>query len=343
MLETLKNYCLNTNLNGFIYIAQPSRHKIERIFWSLLILASFILTGILINKLLQETQNNPIVIYTDQNVVHVENVNFPAVSVCPGVILNTPRRTIMNYEATKRFILNLEVNLTQDEADILRPTQLASLIARDNFAQNHLDMITIPTDDFIEQMNRFEPFFFTAHDIIRNRTFSFFDATWLQTFIASFTQTLWKVGFCYTFNFPDIQDMFHLQNISKDFRYKTLTPGTDSYELPPLNAKTPLKSPLPGNGLTVRYNKEHLNMVKNPEQTNSLMHQYKYIQFFNILDGAIPQTLKSGHRFIFHDGYEVIPFNAKSFFSNSDSVTKILITPNVKRVDESLIHELPEM
>ncbi|KAG5674049.1 hypothetical protein PVAND_004038 [Polypedilum vanderplanki] len=341
MLKIIKNFCLNTNLNGFIYIAQPSRHKIERIFWSITIFISFILTGFLIKKLIRESEKNPIVIYTDQNVVHVENINFPAISVCPGIILHTPKRLTFVYKHYVDLIKN-KFGVNAYEERIMKMMQVASLMMRDNFMQSYFEMFSIPTDDFVEQLHKFEPFFFTTYDLIRNRTLSFFDATWLRNSMANFTQTFWKQGFCYTFNFPGIDKMFHLEKISKDFVYQTFTPGIDSYNLPALNSSLPLKSPLPGEGLVIRYNKEYIYIVQNTTISVD-MKTYDRIYLFDIYQFAAPQTLKNGHRFIFHDSYEVVPFNAKSFYSNSDSITKILITPKIRRVDESLRKEKAEI
>ena len=89
MLKVIQNFSSDTNLHGFIYIFEPTRHKVERIFWTLSILTSFTITGILIYKFIVESQANPFVIYTDQSAISAQNIYFPSVSICPGLLSQT--------------------------------------------------------------------------------------------------------------------------------------------------------------------------------------------------------------------------------------------------------------
>lgn len=128
MLEkTIKYFCRNTNIHGFGYIVQQSGHRIEKIFWSLSILISFILTGILIHKLVIESQKNPTIIYTDQSVVNVEELNFPAVSICPGLLTKSRCETIIDYDKMKLDLID-QPNITRYSLDDLKLLQIASLI-----------------------------------------------------------------------------------------------------------------------------------------------------------------------------------------------------------------------
>jgi hypothetical protein len=343
MLEIFQNYALHTNLHGFIYIAKSFQHRIERIFWSLVIFTSMVLTGIMINKLLLESQKNPIVIYTDQNVVPVQDLNFPAISVCPGIVYQTPHHVAFDYDLAHALILNNTFNIDALTNHELKMLQVTSLINRDGFVRTYFKRFAINTDDFMDKLHSFELPWFSAFSEFRNETVSFFDATWLKNFYASFTQTLWKGGFCYTFNFPKPDEMFHIKKISKYFNYTVYTPGEELRKFSKFNSTPPFKSPLPGNGLIIRYNELMFSEVKKKihilDHRRELEYSYNY---FNILKSTIPSTPFGGHRLIFHDSYEIIPCYAKIFHSSPDTTTKILVTPSIKRIDNSLMTKTPE-
>ena len=132
--------------------------------------------------------------------------------------------------------------------------------------------------------------------------------------------------------------------MSKDFSYRQHTPGLLSYPSHLLyNASPPYKSPLPGDGLMIKYNKENVHLTHNTGENVTTSNKLTKIIYYNILDSAIPRMPKTGHRFLFHDSYEIVPFNSKSFYSNFESVMKILVTPNIRRIDESLESEKPEV
>lgn len=210
MIEIVRDFCSDTNLHGFIYIVQPSRHKIERIFWSVSIFGSFILTLILIIKFIFESQSNPIVIYTDQNVINVEDINFPAVSVCPGVILKAGRKNTLDYKEIMMRITNETMDIEELTENELKLLQVASLIANDRFMSINFPNLSIPTDDFIEKLGEFEEFF--DDPPFKNVLVPYnFGANWTDKYPVFMTQNLWKFGFCHTFNFPNSSEIFRME------------------------------------------------------------------------------------------------------------------------------------
>jgi amiloride-sensitive sodium channel len=211
MLKVFENYCSDTSLHGFIYIIQPPRHKIERIFWSLAIFASFIQTGILIYKFFVENQANPIVIYTDQNAISLQDIDFPSVSFCPGIIFKTMDKPF-EYHEIKKMLENQTMDIENLTLNELKMMQVASLVAQDKFMSTNYPNVSISTDDFVEVLGSFGSFFgppayFEGERLL---SLSFFAGNWTDRYPANLTYTLWKTGFCYTFNFPNSSQMFEM-------------------------------------------------------------------------------------------------------------------------------------
>jgi hypothetical protein len=201
--QLLGNFCANTNIHGFAYIAQPKRHLVERLFWLFSIATSLVLTGSLIHKLIIENQRNPTIIYTDQNVVHVTDILFPSVSIVPGLILKTPLKTGIDYESAKEEIKSGAVGLGNFSMNALKRLQIASLIARDGFMSNSIGNFSIPTDDFVERMRDDFPNMWLFNDNYEGLNVTiFFEGNWTERFSVNFTEVLCPTGFCYTFNFP---------------------------------------------------------------------------------------------------------------------------------------------
>jgi hypothetical protein len=58
---------------------------------------SFFLTGLMIFKLVSHAEKNPSVIYVEEKQVRVSDINFPAVSICPGVVLERENLLDLDY------------------------------------------------------------------------------------------------------------------------------------------------------------------------------------------------------------------------------------------------------
>jgi hypothetical protein len=73
---------------------------------------SFFLTGLLIFKFVLHAKKNPSVIYVEENQVFVTDINFPAVSICPGIVLERERHVDLDYDG---IVCDLEKGLIRIE------------------------------------------------------------------------------------------------------------------------------------------------------------------------------------------------------------------------------------
>lgn len=211
--KIVNKFCSNTNLHGFSYITQQSRQKVEKIFWISSILISLILTGILIIKLVQQSQKNPVIIYMDQNTVNVEQTLFPAVTICPGLTYKSLCMTIIDYENLKIQLLSHKKNISNLSVKELKLLQAASLIARDNFLSDNFPSHSIPTNDFMEVLSEFNLTFDTGYhygNVYRKyETVQNFISTYGREYAVFFKEVWSNIGPCYTFNFPSDPQEFY--------------------------------------------------------------------------------------------------------------------------------------
>ena len=219
MLKNIfNNFCLDTNIHGFAYIPQPQLHKVEKIFWILSVLTSFILTGLLIHKLLLESQKNPTVIYTDQNAVKIEELNFPAVSICPGLIYKTFCHVVIDYELIKAQLLSHEKNISELSIKDLKLMQVGSLVARDHFLSDNFPSLSIPTNDFMAIYERynmtFVPYYMYKYAVGETtRPYlvlppSNFIGSYENKYTVYLKHFVTERGPCFTFNAPKVTDIY---------------------------------------------------------------------------------------------------------------------------------------
>lgn len=210
MLEVIQNFSSDTNLHGFIYIYQPTRHKTERIFWILSIFTSFTLTGILIYKYIVESQLNPIVIYTDQNAISAQDIFFPSVSLCPGLLFKTMDEPF-KYQNVKDMLENQTLNLSRLTLKELKMMQIGSLVANDRFMSRKYPNLSIATEDLLDVLDSFGTFIRHSMKYGKLEPFSNIAGNWSNKYPVHLTRTLSKVGYCFTFNFPNSSQMFHME------------------------------------------------------------------------------------------------------------------------------------
>lgn len=150
-----------------------------------------------------ENQTNPTVIYTDQKIVYSSEIFFPAMTICPGLVLETPYKIGLEYEKIKTLLKNGQIRIENLSINILKRLQLASLIARDGFMSENYKDLSIPTNDIMFRFDDFPPFWQIKTGNKHVGTTEKFSGTWIGSdSILEFRQVLWKTGYCWTFNFP---------------------------------------------------------------------------------------------------------------------------------------------
>lgn len=107
MNDFFKKYFENSTIHGFSYLIDKY-HITERIFWILALISSLICTILLTVQLITKIQSYPIVIFLSEHQVHVSELDFPAITICPGLWLELNERLLHRNKNGGR-------NLREDE------------------------------------------------------------------------------------------------------------------------------------------------------------------------------------------------------------------------------------
>ena len=75
-------FCEETTLNGWYYLAKQSIGMLGRIYWSLVVLGSLILAGFFIYGATNEFLESTVIITVDSVTASLEKVLFPSLVVC---------------------------------------------------------------------------------------------------------------------------------------------------------------------------------------------------------------------------------------------------------------------
>jgi hypothetical protein len=97
----------NLQIHGFLY-----DFLFFRLFWLIAVSISFFLTVLMVFKFVSHADKNPIVIYVEEKQARVADINFPAVSICPGLVLARESHVDLDYDG---IIRDLEKGLKKIE------------------------------------------------------------------------------------------------------------------------------------------------------------------------------------------------------------------------------------
>lgn len=208
--EIFINFSDNTTIHGFSYIVQPSRYRTERVFWILSVLISFILISLLIYRLLSDSKKVPIIIYIDENYVSVEELDFPAVSVCYGFQFQKPCFTLDYYDEFVRKIKGNESRIDNYSLDELKNFQILSLLQKDQFMLENFPDLQIPTNDFIDRIQKLNDTI-PLNQVNGEGTLFNWNSfgQWIGQYLVHGKRVLSDTGVCFGYNFPEQNKVFN--------------------------------------------------------------------------------------------------------------------------------------
>lgn len=195
--------------------------------------------------------------------------------------------------------------------------------------------LTIPTDDFVERLNDFFPFFsrgIGSNERVRNNHAKNCRANWTMEYEVNLTKVLGPNGFCYTFNLPKLEKLYKLSAISQDFtRFtKTIILLSDIYK-PFVSLDYPVKVPTYERGLEWKCELNvsvHVNVSKDTWYN----HQHQYHN----------SELVDGMRLIFHDPFEMPTKTSHQYFAMPIRIIEFQIIPEMTKIDETMLEYSPE-
>ena len=113
-MKTLSDYASASVIHGVSYINPSGNTLGERILWLILVALAFAFASHEVRILYQSWQDNPVITVLDTVTLPIEEIEFPAVTICP----QGSSKDIMNaalFEQFKDFVFDRTENLTNFE------------------------------------------------------------------------------------------------------------------------------------------------------------------------------------------------------------------------------------
>lgn len=76
MLRHVKVYCRESSIHGFPYLVNKEIGMVEKIFWGLMVVMSFISCGALIYKIGVKVKEDAVVTYTSDSAIDITDVSL---------------------------------------------------------------------------------------------------------------------------------------------------------------------------------------------------------------------------------------------------------------------------
>ena len=117
IVDTTRQYSSSTTIHGISYLSSDKIPVLERLLWLFVVVLAIIFTTFQVCKLYKEWQDEPVITTLDTVALPIEEVEFPAVTICPQgsrkeIIDSVLFRQLKEYIADKR---NNATRLTQEE------------------------------------------------------------------------------------------------------------------------------------------------------------------------------------------------------------------------------------
>ncbi|KAL7014646.1 hypothetical protein ACKWTF_016044 [Chironomus riparius] len=329
----LEEYFSSSTIHGLAYLSNKN-HWVEKFFWVVFQTISIICTTILITELVLKIQSFPIIIQLSDVPIPVGEINFPAVTICRGLLLrndlqneskvfipHTKREYKEHYEkvfniseADVEFPLLFEevpekletsgINLNEIKMFTLKRLQIIDLITKSGIFQRQ--NISIPTDDFLAIINTFSKHF-DGIQLYR----------WHNIFNSYSSEIITDMGLCNTINIANLSDVLHTDVVSHDFHYQlTYLSHTDIHR----NFTRPFRTSTSSAGLDVLMDMESDYDVD--------------VQYYS------PPWISSlkirGAYLLIHDPYELPSTDSLIISANVDTMMNIWLNPELIKTDDLL-------
>ena len=142
MIEAGKEFASETTIHGISYIASTDHSLLGRIFWLITVILALILTSLQLNSLLTIWKYDPVVTTLDTIAMPIEEIEFPAVTVCPQGTVSDIMENVM-FQQLREYIQNKSKQSRQKRSD----TKTSNHHGKDKW--------NVTYDEMMEQINEF--------------------------------------------------------------------------------------------------------------------------------------------------------------------------------------------
>ena len=109
--RTAKEYASVTTAHGFSYICNDEYSRGDRILWILIVILAISFTVFQMATLYYQWQEDPVITTLDTVAHPIEEIQFPAVTICPQGSLDNVLESVL-FKQLREYIQNNSLNLT---------------------------------------------------------------------------------------------------------------------------------------------------------------------------------------------------------------------------------------
>ncbi|KAJ0172807.1 hypothetical protein K1T71_011946 [Dendrolimus kikuchii] len=85
IITSLDEFAQNSTLHGLRFIVDRTLNYVEKLFWLIVVIVSIVMCSFLIHNMWFKWQSNPIIITMNENLVPVDSVYYPSLTICPQI------------------------------------------------------------------------------------------------------------------------------------------------------------------------------------------------------------------------------------------------------------------
>lgn len=199
--EGLSEFSEMSSIHGVRYLGEKKRAPLEKIFWSIAIILSFVGCSVMIYMMYEKWTDNPVVVTFASKKMAISELPFPAVTICPVDKLNHDNldfaKVFEQYKMNKSHLMSMsQRNKFEAATQICNWAGLPDEV-RDEIKNSYSPFDTSKTVKYLEDVS-----------IKVNETLRF--CSW-RGFVKPcdeyFTEIITEEGFCYTFNMLDLSEL----------------------------------------------------------------------------------------------------------------------------------------
>ena len=126
VLDTAQQYASNSSAHGLTYLVEDGRPVMERIFWIFITTLALCFTAIQTTQLYIQWKADPVVTSLDTVTVPIEELEFPAVTICPQGAVREIGKAVL-FKQFKEYIWKKRENnspmqdIDSDDDNLLLP------------------------------------------------------------------------------------------------------------------------------------------------------------------------------------------------------------------------------
>ena len=98
LAKTIKEYGSDSTAHGISYLVDETRSKGERIFWAVVVCLAMVFTIYQMGTLHMQWQDNPVITELDTVALAIEEIEFPAVTICPQGRIKNMSETVLGQQ-----------------------------------------------------------------------------------------------------------------------------------------------------------------------------------------------------------------------------------------------------